>query len=95
MDLIVIGCNNSCYIYTDSPNTYCFYVNFCVQVGSFQVFVKNFKDASEYLQVFEQEGLTPELEQEFQLLFEKLVILDYITRNTGWNGALKGWCEYL
>lgn len=52
------------------------------KVGSFQVFVKNFKDASDYLQVFERDGLAPELEEEFQLLFEKLVILDYIIRNT-------------
>ena len=62
------------------------------KVGSFQVFVKNFKDASDYLQVFERDGLAPELEEEFQLLFEKLVILDYIIRNTGWSCV---WCTFV
>ena len=54
------------------------------QVGSFQVFVNGYKDAAEYLALFERvESLPPGLERQFQLLFEKLVILDYIIRNTG------------
>ena len=48
------------------------------------MFVNGYKDAAEYLALFEKaESLPPALERQFQLLFEKLVILDYIIRNTG------------
>ena len=48
------------------------------------MFVNGYKDAAEYLALFERvESLPPGLERQFQLLFEKLVILDYIIRNTG------------
>lgn len=52
------------------------------KVGSFQLFVDGYKDADEWLRRFEVEPLPKHLAQKFQLQFEKLVILDYIIRNT-------------
>lgn len=53
------------------------------QKGSFQVFVNGFKDADYWLRRFEQqEPLPPKLSYNFQLQFERLVVLDYIIRNT-------------
>uniref|UniRef100_A0A6P7H0E9 Phosphatidylinositol 4-kinase type 2 n=1 Tax=Diabrotica virgifera virgifera TaxID=50390 RepID=A0A6P7H0E9_DIAVI len=51
-------------------------------VGSFQLFVDGYKDADYWLRRFEVEPLTPSLAQKFQLQFERLVVLDYIIRNT-------------
>lgn len=53
-----------------------------IQKGSFQVFVNGFKDADYWLRRFEQEPLQPKLNYNFQLQFERLVVLDYIIRNT-------------
>lgn len=53
-----------------------------MQKGSFQVFVNGFKDADYWLRRFEQEPLPPKLNYNFQLQFERLVVLDYIIRNT-------------
>jgi len=50
--------------------------------GSFQVFVENFKDADFHLRKFESDPLDPDTSKDFQLQFEKLVVLDYIIRNT-------------
>jgi len=50
--------------------------------GSFQVFVENFKDADFHLRKFESDPLDAETAKNFQLQFEKLVVLDYIIRNT-------------
>ncbi|CAL8133261.1 unnamed protein product [Orchesella dallaii] len=52
------------------------------KVGSFQLYVDGFKDAIEWLQKFETEPLPEVVANEFQLEFEKLVILDYMIRNT-------------
>lgn len=52
------------------------------KTGSFQLFVNGYKDADYWLRRFEQEPLPPKLISNFQLEFEKLVILDYIIRNT-------------
>ncbi|XP_050497760.1 phosphatidylinositol 4-kinase type 2-alpha isoform X2 [Diabrotica virgifera virgifera] len=52
------------------------------KVGSFQLFVDGYKDADYWLRRFEVEPLTPSLAQKFQLQFERLVVLDYIIRNT-------------
>ena len=52
------------------------------QVGSLQTFVEGYKDAEFYLRRFETEPPTPDLQAEFRLRFERLVILDYIIRNT-------------
>merc|ERR1712190_390187 len=51
-------------------------------MGSFQVFVENFKDADFHLRRFETDPLEAETSVSFQLQFEKLVVLDYIIRNT-------------
>jgi len=53
------------------------------KVGSFQLFVEGYKDADYWLRRFEYEPLSEDLRKKFQLQFEKLVILDYIIRNTG------------
>lgn len=52
------------------------------KIGSFQVFVENYKDADYHLRRFETDPLDPEVATSFQLQFEKLVVLDYIIRNT-------------
>lgn len=52
------------------------------QTGSFQLFVNGYKDADYWLRRFEQEPLPPKVTSNFQLEFEKLVVLDYIIRNT-------------
>ncbi|XP_064382923.1 phosphatidylinositol 4-kinase type 2-beta-like [Halichondria panicea] len=53
-----------------------------LKVGSFQFFVRGYKDAQEQLVDFKATPLPPHLEQQFQLQFERLVVLDYIIRNT-------------
>jgi len=50
--------------------------------GSFQLFVSGYRDADFHLRRFESEPLSPQTAKSFQLQFEKLVILDYIIRNT-------------
>jgi len=52
------------------------------KVGSFQQFVSNYKDADYHLRRFESEPLDEKTASDFQLLFERIVILDYIIRNT-------------
>lgn len=52
------------------------------KTGSFQLFVDGYKDADFWLRRFEQEPLPTRLSQKFQLQFERLVVLDYIIRNT-------------
>ena len=44
--------------------------------------MKGYKDAQEQLNQFESDPIHPQLERPFQLQFERLVILDYIIRNT-------------
>eukprot|EP00117_Sycon_ciliatum_P031659 scpid80085/ scgid6023/ Phosphatidylinositol 4-kinase type 2-beta; Phosphatidylinositol 4-kinase type II-beta len=55
---------------------------FSLQVGSFQLFVRGYKDADHWLKEFENNPPPPHLANELQEQFERLVILDYITRNT-------------
>ncbi|XP_003742948.1 phosphatidylinositol 4-kinase type 2-beta [Galendromus occidentalis] len=50
--------------------------------GSFQVYVKGYQDAEEWLRKWEQDPLPEAMQKAFQLQFERLVILDYIIRNT-------------
>lgn len=52
------------------------------KVGSFQLFVDNYEDASIWLRRFEEFPPEAQVKREFQLQFERLVILDYIIRNT-------------
>lgn len=52
------------------------------KTGSFQFFVDGFKDADYWLRRFEQDPLSQKLNSAFQLQFERLVVLDYIIRNT-------------
>ena len=52
------------------------------KIGSFQVFVENFKDADYHLRRFETDPLDSDTALSFQLQFERLVVLDYIIRNT-------------
>lgn len=52
------------------------------KIGSFQLFVDSYKDADHWLRRFEQEPLSSRMAQKFQLQFERLVVLDYIIRNT-------------
>lgn len=47
--------------------------------------MEGYKDAEFYLKKFETQPPPAETLKEFQFLFEKLVCLDYITRNTGKN----------
>lgn len=52
------------------------------KIGSLQMFVKNYRDAWEWLRKWEDDPLPPDMERVFQLQLERLVILDYIIRNT-------------
>ncbi|XP_060044247.1 phosphatidylinositol 4-kinase type 2-beta isoform X2 [Erinaceus europaeus] len=52
------------------------------KVGSFQLFVENYKDAEYWLRKFEADPLPENIRKQFQSQFERLVILDYIIRNT-------------
>ncbi|XP_059218484.1 phosphatidylinositol 4-kinase type 2-alpha isoform X3 [Stomoxys calcitrans] len=53
-----------------------------LKTGSFQTFVEGYKDADYWLRRFEQEPLSEALTKSFQVQFERLVVLDYIIRNT-------------
>lgn len=46
------------------------------------MFVEGYKDAEYWLRQMELEPLAPNLQEQFRLQFERLVILDYIIRNT-------------
>ncbi|XP_052227225.1 phosphatidylinositol 4-kinase type 2-beta-like isoform X2 [Dreissena polymorpha] len=50
--------------------------------GSFQLFVNGYKDADYWLRRFDYEAIPESTARKFQTLFERLVILDYIIRNT-------------
>jgi len=52
------------------------------KMGSLQVFVSGYKDADYHLRRFESDPLDKTTGKKFQLLFERLVVLDYIIRNT-------------
>ncbi|XP_046997740.1 phosphatidylinositol 4-kinase type 2-beta isoform X2 [Schistocerca americana] len=52
------------------------------KVGSFQLFVDGYKDADYWLRRFELDPLPAKVQRDFQLKFERLVVLDYIIRNT-------------
>uniref|UniRef100_A0A8C7CHP8 Phosphatidylinositol 4-kinase type 2 n=1 Tax=Oncorhynchus kisutch TaxID=8019 RepID=A0A8C7CHP8_ONCKI len=52
------------------------------KVGSFQLFVEGYKDADYWLRRFEVEPLPENTNRQLQLQFERLVVLDYIIRNT-------------
>lgn len=53
-----------------------------MKAGSFQVFVEGYKDAEYWIRRFDSEPPPEDIMKEFQFQFEKLVILDYIIRNT-------------
>ncbi|XP_026556996.1 phosphatidylinositol 4-kinase type 2-alpha [Pseudonaja textilis] len=52
------------------------------KVGSFQLFVEGYKDADYWLRRFESEPLPEKSNHQLLLQFERLVVLDYIIRNT-------------
>ena len=54
-----------------------------VQVGSFQQFVKSYQDAENVLEELRRDPPPPHIQRQLQLQFERLVVLDYIIRNTG------------
>lgn len=55
-----------------------------LKTGSFQLFVEGYKDADYWLRRFEtDEALNEEDSKILQSQFERLVVLDYIIRNTG------------
>ncbi|KAK3095946.1 hypothetical protein FSP39_021139 [Pinctada imbricata] len=52
------------------------------KTGSFQLFVNGYKDADYWLRKFDSEDLPVSTATRLQHLFERLVVLDYIIRNT-------------
>ncbi|XP_070804921.1 phosphatidylinositol 4-kinase type 2-beta isoform X2 [Pituophis catenifer annectens] len=52
------------------------------KVGSFQLFVEGYKEADYWLRKFETDPLPENTRKQFQSQFEKLVVLDYVIRNT-------------
>lgn len=53
-----------------------------LQVGSLQKYVEGYEDACVWLRKIESNPLEGEILDDFQFQFEKLVVLDYIIRNT-------------
>lgn len=53
------------------------------QVGSFQLFVEGYHEADYWLRRFEAEPLPENIRKQLQSQFERLVVLDYVIRNTG------------
>lgn len=53
------------------------------QVGSFQLFVEGYHEADHWLRRFEAEPLPENTRKQLQSQFERLVVLDYVIRNTG------------
>lgn len=49
------------------------------------MYVHNYEDASVMLRQFMDNPIPEEVQREFQLQFERLVVLDYIIRNTDRN----------
>ncbi|MEE6462351.1 hypothetical protein FKM82_001566, partial [Ascaphus truei] len=52
------------------------------KVGSFQLFVEGYKEADYWLRRFESDPLPENTRKQLQSQFERLVILDYVIRNT-------------
>ncbi|XP_036275152.1 phosphatidylinositol 4-kinase type 2-beta isoform X5 [Pipistrellus kuhlii] len=52
------------------------------KIGSFQLFVDGYKEAEFWLRKFEADPLPENTRKQFQSQFERLVVLDYIIRNT-------------
>ncbi|CAB1327203.1 unnamed protein product [Coregonus sp. 'balchen'] len=52
------------------------------KLGSFQLFVEGYHEADYWLRRFEAEPLPENIRKQFQCQFERLVILDYVIRNT-------------
>lgn len=52
------------------------------KAGSFQLFVEGYKDADHWLRIFDSDPLPEDMQKQFHLQFERLVVLDYIIRNT-------------
>ncbi|VDM58663.1 unnamed protein product [Angiostrongylus costaricensis] len=53
--------------------------------GSFQLFVTGYQDAAHWFRIWEtypEQAPPPVTQREFQILFEKIVVLDYVIRNT-------------
>uniref|UniRef100_A0A3P8WB68 Phosphatidylinositol 4-kinase type 2 n=1 Tax=Cynoglossus semilaevis TaxID=244447 RepID=A0A3P8WB68_CYNSE len=53
------------------------------KVGSFQLFVEGYREADYWLRRFEAEPLPENIRKQLQSQFERLVVLDYVIRNTG------------
>lgn len=59
------------------------YTSYREKIGSFQIFVKGFKDAKAHFdEIKDLHVISKDVEAAFQEQFEKLVILDYTIRNT-------------
>lgn len=54
-----------------------------LQVGSFQLFVEGYHEADYWLRKFEADPLPENMRKQLQSQFERLVVLDYVIRNTG------------
>ncbi|KAM8879292.1 phosphatidylinositol 4-kinase type 2-beta isoform 1-T1 [Spinachia spinachia] len=52
------------------------------KVGSFQLFVEGYREADHWLRRFEAESLPENIRKQLQSQFERLVVLDYVIRNT-------------
>ncbi len=51
-------------------------------MGSLQTFVTGYRDACVWMEEFRSTPLPAHMERKLQLEFERLVVLDYIIRNT-------------
>lgn len=65
-------------------------------MGSFQLFVEGYREADHWLRRFEAEPLAENIRKQLQSQFERLVVLDYVIRNTGAEVSLlcKFWLKF-
>lgn len=64
-------------------------------MGSFQLFVEGYHEADHWLRRFEAEPLPENIRKQLQSQFERLVVLDYVIRNTGEGVGLLTFSESL
>lgn len=64
-------------------------------MGSFQLFVEGYREADYWLRRFEAEPLPENIRKQLQSQFERLVVLDYVIRNTGEGASVLTFAQCL
>ena len=61
-----------------------------LKVGSLQTYAEGFEEAGFWTDDFGRRGISEDLRSEFQFKFEKMIVLDYVIRNTD-RGKRRNW----